>query len=426
MLYLWGSGVSRGGMAMELHSVLCAWTNIIHPGKGDSMIRTLRQVSLATLLAVALPLSSSFAQIADPTAEFLRGDLNADGNVSLSDSLMLRNWLFNGDRPPRCHHAADFDDSGTINIRDQVAILNFVVRDGEGPTEPYPEAGVDVTPNEYPMGCSNYDVLAPEETDDLIRIGDVEAAPGETAFIPVYIRNSVDVEAFQFAISVDPNVVSPVAPDFDIKNPKLWEGTYYASGVGRVMFHGMSVDVEAGILYFGFVPDLIAFGAELPPGDEEKLAFRIAVSIAPDAPSGTLSLIPTNGPDGEGVGPARVHNELTHSGEARFASTLPKLEGGFLQIVSDQTFFRGDSNRDQAVNLSDAQFTLSYLFTPSGEVPRCLDAADANDDGSINIADPIVTLMFLFSDGSTTLPVPHETEGRDPTRDELTCVVTSS
>lgn len=80
-------------------------------------------------------------------------------------------------------------------------------------------------------------------------------------------------------------------------------------------------------------------------------------------------------------------------------------------------FIRGDSNNDKKVDLSDAVWTLNYLFT-GGQAPRCLEAADANDAGSVDLSDPIYELNFLFQGGPAP-PAPFPTAGTDPTPDVL-------
>ena len=82
----------------------------------------------------------------------------------------------------------------------------------------------------------------------------------------------------------------------------------------------------------------------------------------------------------------------------------------------DTQFIRGDSNRDEKVDIADAVRILSYLFK-GGERPPCLDSSDANDDGQINIADPIAILFHLFG-GGPALPAPFPQPGWDPTDDE--------
>jgi len=80
-------------------------------------------------------------------------------------------------------------------------------------------------------------------------------------------------------------------------------------------------------------------------------------------------------------------------------------------------FVRGDSNGDGRGDLSDAIFTLSWLFT-GGPTPPCLDAADANDVGTIDLSDPIFFLNFLFQGGGAP-PPPHPSAGLDPTPDAI-------
>src|SRR5262245_37361232 len=58
-------------------------------------------------------------------------------------------------------------------------------------------------------------------------------------------------------------------------------------------------------------------------------------------------------------------------------------------------FLRGNSNGDASIDISDALFSLGFLFLGS-DSPPCADAADANDDGTIDISDASFTLGYLF------------------------------
>lgn len=68
-------------------------------------------------------------------------------------------------------------------------------------------------------------------------------------------------------------------------------------------------------------------------------------------------------------------------------------------------FVRGDTNGDTRVDIADAIWGLSYLFT-GGRAPECTVATDSNGDGRINIADPIYSLNWLFSGGPIS-PAPN-------------------
>ena len=82
-------------------------------------------------------------------------------------------------------------------------------------------------------------------------------------------------------------------------------------------------------------------------------------------------------------------------------------------------FVRGDSTFEGAIDISDAIFILSYLFT-GGEAPACADAADVDDTGDLVLTDAIYLLSHLFLGGRAPLP-PYPEEGADQTEDGLDC-----
>jgi hypothetical protein len=82
-------------------------------------------------------------------------------------------------------------------------------------------------------------------------------------------------------------------------------------------------------------------------------------------------------------------------------------------------FIRTDTNTDNAIDIADAIFTLSYLFA-SGPAPSCEDAADANDDGALDLADGVYLLQNLFASGPA-IPPPYPDCSIDPSMDSLGC-----
>ncbi|HVR74340.1 MAG TPA: hypothetical protein VMT52_08410 [Planctomycetota bacterium] len=88
--------------------------------------------------------------------------------------------------------------------------------------------------------------------------------------------------------------------------------------------------------------------------------------------------------------------------------------------VSDQPeFLRGDSNANDRADLSDALFTLGWLFG-DGPAPVCEKAADVNDDGRVDISDSMRLLGYLFLGGPAPA-APFPVAGQDPTEDGLSC-----
>jgi hypothetical protein len=97
------------------------------------------------------------------------------------------------------------------------------------------------------------------------------------------------------------------------------------------------------------------------------------------------------------------------------------ISGGLIDRGSDEfmpvIFRRGDVNSDSSVNIADAIFLLSRLFS-AGEYEVNEDASDINDDGSANIADPIFLLAYLYN-GAPPPPEPFLMCGEDPTDDDI-------
>ena len=86
---------------------------------------------------------------------FRRGEVNADGNLDISDGVFTLSWLFVGGASPVCLDAADTDDSGAVDLTDAIGVFNFLFLGGEPPPAPGPQAcGADET--EDSLGCASF------------------------------------------------------------------------------------------------------------------------------------------------------------------------------------------------------------------------------------------------------------------------------
>lgn len=61
-------------------------------------------------------------------------------------------------------------------------------------------------------------------------------------------------------------------------------------------------------------------------------------------------------------------------------------------------FLRGDADTNNAIDISDPIFILSYLFTENKQ-PQCPEALDANGDNQTNLSDAVYLLNYLFIGG---------------------------
>ena len=79
----------------------------------------------------------------EPT--FIRGDVDGDGNASLTDAVALLDFLFRAAAAPPCLDALDVDDGGKLTVTDAVYLLTFLFSGGDAPPPPFPEPGTDPT-----------------------------------------------------------------------------------------------------------------------------------------------------------------------------------------------------------------------------------------------------------------------------------------
>jgi hypothetical protein len=81
-----------------------------------------------------------------PDLWFVRGRVNRDDQVNISDAIALLDHLFSGGDGPDPRAAGDLNDDGEVNISDPIFLLEVLFRGGREIPLPYPEPGPDPTP----------------------------------------------------------------------------------------------------------------------------------------------------------------------------------------------------------------------------------------------------------------------------------------
>jgi hypothetical protein len=86
--------------------------------------------------------------IAEITPElwFVRGRVNGDDSVNISDAIALLDHLFSGTDGPDPLDAGDLNDDESVDISDPIYLLEVLFRGGREIPLPYPEPGPDPTP----------------------------------------------------------------------------------------------------------------------------------------------------------------------------------------------------------------------------------------------------------------------------------------
>lgn len=94
-------------------------------------------------LVVAYADFATINKVAEITPQlfFVRGEVNGDGEVDLSDVIAVLNYLFLGGSTPDPLEAADVNADAEIEIGDVVYLLNFLFRFGPDIPLPYPDPG---------------------------------------------------------------------------------------------------------------------------------------------------------------------------------------------------------------------------------------------------------------------------------------------
>ncbi|MEM7232971.1 MAG: PKD domain-containing protein [Planctomycetota bacterium] len=151
----------RPGEKQSLVNLVFDVSNGARPGTTE--IRLVNNFDLSPIFNIftingftTLPvLKSSRVTILDPFSPpfpkfFLRGDADGNGNIDITDAIVLLNFLFLGGVEPACLDAADTSDSGRVDISSPISILNFLFLGGGAPAVPFPNLGIDPTEDDLP------------------------------------------------------------------------------------------------------------------------------------------------------------------------------------------------------------------------------------------------------------------------------------
>jgi hypothetical protein len=69
---------------------------------------------------------------------FVRGNVNADAALNITDGVFVLNFLFLGGPAPPCREAANTNGDGVLNLTDGIYLLNFLFLGGPRPPAPFP------------------------------------------------------------------------------------------------------------------------------------------------------------------------------------------------------------------------------------------------------------------------------------------------
>lgn len=113
-----------------------------------------RRLVSILVLVFAFPCVSALS-----ARDFVRGRINDDAGIDISDPVFLLVHLFSGGPAPECEDAADGNDDGTLDISDAVYLLAYLFTGGPVVPSPFPDPGPDPTPDDLTCGIPTELVL---------------------------------------------------------------------------------------------------------------------------------------------------------------------------------------------------------------------------------------------------------------------------
>lgn len=367
------------------------------------------------------------ADLAPVGTGFRRGDLDGDAapTVSAADARLALNLLLDGGvLPIDCAgqnnaDIADANDNEFVTVADYL-LLSRISRGEGGLPAPSSQCGAD--PSDDPGVFA--EASAPSNAPFAIAAGDVVVVSenvgprGRDVLIPINVRAGEDVHGVQAILQ------------YYIGSPAPGQSCAELAGALQPFS-----EVEGG----AFRPAASAIGASRELGVEERsdgscwktlLVVAHGEETSPRLFEGAPRLFRSIGTlrfhlaDFAVFPPVEWRDRAVVEGrslvyrssivDAASQDHVPALLSG------THEFARGNANGDGAVDISDPQYTLGYLFL-GGQAVLCEDAADANNDGVVDISDPIFTLGYLFL-GTAPIPAPFPQCGHDVgTIDLLQC-----
>ncbi len=269
-----------------------------------------------------------------PAADFVRGDVNGDGRLTLADAYFMVKWAYRGGPPPECLNAADISDQGEFGSRfpprSGSRFMDDVVLDFGPPRPPYPNPGPDPTPNvDASIDCVSSGGNPPlQDPGAEFAILDATALGGQDdkVTITVAVSNSRPIAGYfgriHFEGSINGELADPGGFRWDpgIGVFKDLTGTLYRRTPEDLLgsYHWGRILGET--LQFGFIGSIREFNPGfIPPGQGVAVA-EIDLCLLRNTKKGRYAMT----------------LEIAELVDAETAHSIPpRLQSGFLTVEAD-------------------------------------------------------------------------------------------
>ena len=120
----------------------------------DSSVSPVDNIFVVDTFTVRPYLTSGKLRVKErPLLAFIRGDADNNGDVDITDAIVILGFLFLGGDRPFCMDAADVNDAGRVDISSAINVLGFLFQGSPPPSLPFPISGFDPTDNDSLEPC---------------------------------------------------------------------------------------------------------------------------------------------------------------------------------------------------------------------------------------------------------------------------------
>ena len=289
-------------------------------------------------------------------APSIRGDINRDDGLDISDVLAILNYLFHGDVPPHCEPVADVNDDEEVDITDAVFALEHLFLGGEPPP---------------PLSADEREICdVPNRAPVVQPIGTIEGAEGvEMRFRVVATDQDRDdltfvIESGPDGVEMDPRrgiaLWTPgpgQAGDHRIRVLVTDDGmpsrSAFATGLLRVRPGNQAPIIDDVDTVYGRESITVQLQLRAHDGEGDTLTFELLEGpdgASLDRETGTFSWSPRVGDAGEHVVRFRVHDD---------GAPARSSDGHFRLVIVER-----DSLENQAPSIPARGIHRSFVGMP--------------------------------------------------------------
>lgn len=369
--------------------------------------------------------------LSQETRIYMNGDVNGDGDIDITDSVGIFDYLFR-EASLDCLAAADVNYSNSINLTDGSDLLNALFQ--RPPLEniyiSFVCEELSFTPG-VTSDCDFYNeencfFPPPTETDENIYVEialpeEVQAIASQVIHFTadIHFCNDKPISAWSFGLETFGCKIISATTD----------GTHASlapeGSRDSTSYELTEVTTDSNGAVSSVILALRAKNTLSPTGSNCQSPNKIlTLNLETSSPFENCEEIGIEVIENvKGSGRLPIRNIVVFRNEEGFSkrSKINFTRGTTNKCPALKSFLRADANSDGWVNIADPVLTLGALFVVGLDVIPCEDSADANGDLEINITDPIFTLGVLFLGKGIIPPPGMDTCGVSPEPESLGC-----